>query len=111
MESFDADIYDNHIVNCKYGIRLSLGSGDNDITNNTFDEISKYGLYTYKGSDSPDVSNGRPKGNKFEGNTVKNTKVGVLGKEGDDNIFKSEFRCLIVVCGRDTWEGKGNHLF
>ncbi|CAM9395437.1 unnamed protein product [Ectocarpus sp. 4 AP-2014] len=99
LESFDADIYDNRIVNCKYGIRLSLGSGDNDITNNTFDDISKYGLYTYKGSDSPDVSNGRPKGNKFEGNTVSNTKVGVLGKEGDDNIFKNN-----VFINVDTFE-------
>lgn len=40
MESFDAEIYDNTIENCKYGIRLSVGSADNDIHDNTFDSSS-----------------------------------------------------------------------
>lgn len=40
MESFGADIHDNKIENCKYGIRLSLGSGNNDIYDNTFDSSS-----------------------------------------------------------------------
>eukprot|EP00752_Nemacystus_decipiens_P008459 g7561.t1 len=91
LESFNANIYDNTIENCKYGIRLSLGSGDNDIHDNTFDSSSTYGLYTYQGSDSPDVSgnDGRPKNNVFDSNTISNTKVGVKIKEGDDNTFSN----------------------
>lgn len=90
LESFGAKVYNNKIKNCKYGIRLSLGSGDNEIKNNTFDNLDKYGLYTYEGSDEPDVSNGRPSDNVFDGNTVSNVKIGVQVKEGDDNVFKSE---------------------
>lgn len=50
------------------------------------------GLYTYEGSDSPDVSgnNGRPKNNVFESNIISNTNVGVKIKDGDDNTFTSE---------------------
>lgn len=40
LESFGAEIYDNTIENCKYGIRLSLGSANNDIHDNTFDASS-----------------------------------------------------------------------
>lgn len=52
------------------------------------------GLYTYKGSDSPDVSgnNGRPKNNLFESNVISNTDVGVFIKQADDNTFNSESR-------------------
>ena len=41
LESFGAEIYDNRIENCKYGIRLSLGCADNDIHDNTFDASSQ----------------------------------------------------------------------
>ncbi|CAM9753764.1 unnamed protein product, partial [Hapterophycus canaliculatus] len=93
MESFGADIYDNVIENCKYGIRLSVGSADNNIYDNSFDSSSNYGLYTYMGSDEPYVvgSDGRPKNNIFDGNTISNTDIGVEQREGDDNTFKSEF--------------------
>eukprot|EP00903_Cladosiphon_okamuranus_P016037 g14807.t2 len=94
LESYGADIYDNTIENNKYGIRLSLGSADNDIHDNTFDSSSKYGLYTYQGSDVPGVkgNNGRPKNNVFESNIISNTDVGVFIKEGDDNTFtKNDF--------------------
>ncbi|CAB1096849.1 MEP10 [Ectocarpus sp. CCAP 1310/34] len=89
MESFRAEIYDNTIENCKYGIRLSLGSADNDIHDNTFDSSSTYGLYTYQGSDDPDVSgnDGRVKDNSFDANTISNTDVAMKIKEGDDNSF------------------------
>ena len=41
MESFNADIHDNVFENCKYGIRLSLGSGENQIYDNTFTTFSQ----------------------------------------------------------------------
>ncbi|CAM9595723.1 unnamed protein product [Ectocarpus sp. 4 AP-2014] len=89
MESFRAEIYDNTIENCKYGIRLSVGSADNDIHDNTFDSSSTYGLYTYQGSDDPDVSgnDGRVKDNSFDANIISNTDVATKIKEGDDNSF------------------------
>ncbi|CAN0397213.1 unnamed protein product, partial [Hapterophycus canaliculatus] len=89
MESFGADIHDNIIENCKYGIRLSLGSAYNNIYDNSFDGSSAYGLYTYMGSDEPDVAGntGRPNNNVFDGNTISNTDIGVKIKEGDDNVF------------------------
>ena len=41
MESFDADIHDNTFTNVKYGIRISLGGGDNNVYDNVFDQCSK----------------------------------------------------------------------
>lgn len=40
MESFGADIHDNVIENCQYGIRLSVGSANNNIYDNSFDSCS-----------------------------------------------------------------------
>lgn len=36
LESFDAEIYDNVFENVKYGIRISLGGGNNDVHDNIF---------------------------------------------------------------------------
>lgn len=47
MESFGAEIYDNKIENCKYGIRFSLGSANNDIHDNTFDSSSSCESYEH----------------------------------------------------------------
>ncbi|CAM9449094.1 unnamed protein product [Scytosiphon promiscuus] len=101
MESFDAEVYDNVFENTKYGIRLSLGSGNNKIYNNEFSIMSQYGLYTYMGSDEPDVpgSDGRPYSNEFDGNTISEVSIGVHIKEGDGNIFTNN-----VFSGVDTFE-------
>ena len=40
LESFDADIHDNTFTNVKYGIRISLGGGNNMVYDNVFDECS-----------------------------------------------------------------------
>lgn len=40
LESFDASIYYNTFTNVKYGIRISLGGGNNDVRNNVFDTCS-----------------------------------------------------------------------
>lgn len=40
LESFDAEIYDNVFSNVKYGIRISLGGGNNHVHDNTFDTCS-----------------------------------------------------------------------
>ena len=41
LESFDADIHDNTFTNVKYGIRISLGGGNNMVYDNVFDQCSK----------------------------------------------------------------------
>lgn len=94
FESMDGQIYNNTISGCdkcKFGIRLSLGSENNVIENNTLDNFSRYGLYTYKGSDKPEASDGRPKNNKFINNYVSNVKVGVQVKDSRNIVFDGEF--------------------
>lgn len=103
FETYDSEIYDNTVEDCKYGIRLSLGAGDNKIYNNKFTRSTKYGMYTYKGTDdeSDDRSkdnDGRPFNNVFERNTVTDVAIGVQVKESDDIVFKSE-----CWGGRNGW--------
>lgn len=38
MESFDAEIYNNVVEDVKYGLRISLGGGNNYIHDNKFDD-------------------------------------------------------------------------
>ncbi|CAM9916779.1 unnamed protein product, partial [Laminaria digitata] len=38
LESFNAEIYDNDIRGVKYGIRISLGGGDNYVHDNLFED-------------------------------------------------------------------------
>lgn len=47
-------------------------------------------LYTYEGSDEPDVAGGRPYENVLSNNVVTNCPVGVKIKAGDDNVLAGE---------------------
>lgn len=40
MESFGNNIHDNDINGAKFGIRMNLGAGDNEVYENTFNDIS-----------------------------------------------------------------------
>lgn len=40
LESFDAEIYDNSFTNVRFGIRISLGGGNNQVHDNVFDTCS-----------------------------------------------------------------------
>lgn len=40
MESFDIEVYDNLVVGALNGIRFTLGSGDSEVYENTFEDIS-----------------------------------------------------------------------
>ncbi|CAN0586398.1 unnamed protein product, partial [Laminaria digitata] len=44
---------DNTFENNKYGIRMSVGCGDNVFSKNVISGSSKYNTYTYLGSDAP----------------------------------------------------------
>lgn len=39
LESFGADIYNNHVEGAEFGIRLNLGSARNKVYDNTFEDI------------------------------------------------------------------------
>lgn len=41
LESFDAEIYDNTFENVKYGMRVSLGGGNNYVHDNVFESCSQ----------------------------------------------------------------------
>lgn len=41
MESFDAEVYNNIIINSTTGIRFSLGSSNNYVHHNVFDTCSE----------------------------------------------------------------------
>lgn len=95
FETFDSEIYGNKVEDCKFGIRLSLGCARNKIYDNTFSDLTEYGLYTYRGSDDEEAddskkNDGRPYDNHFDGNTVKNVEIGVQVKDSDDIVFTSE---------------------
>ncbi|CAM9132608.1 unnamed protein product, partial [Ectocarpus fasciculatus] len=89
LETMNADIYNNDFSGVKFGIRLSLGSSDNYVHENTFEDVSSHGLYTYQGSDDPTegVSNGRPSDNLFENNRILSARSGVKFKDSDDIVI------------------------
>lgn len=41
LESFDSKVYNNVFENVKYGIRISLGGGNNEVYDNTFKGVNK----------------------------------------------------------------------
>ncbi|CAM9698589.1 unnamed protein product, partial [Choristocarpus tenellus] len=85
MESFGLRVYRNTFTNTKYGVRISVGGSNNEIYDNTFEAASKYGFFTYEGSDLPFTdSNGRPKHNVFINNDVLDTTQGIKLGEADD---------------------------
>jgi parallel beta-helix repeat protein len=77
--------------NDKYGIRLSMGAADNDIRDNQIGNSGQYGIYFYRGSDTPEPGDdGRPKRNVFTGNTVHDSAAEAIKMgDGDDNRFVS----------------------
>ncbi|CAM9705670.1 unnamed protein product, partial [Choristocarpus tenellus] len=113
LESFDNLITENVFENNRYGIRLSVGCGRNTITNNIFTNSSKYQLYTYQGSDLPDVlgTTGRPLYNIFSDNTI--TKTGedcVKIKEADytvikNNLFEDVLELTFTNSTETSWHG------
>ncbi|CAN0465393.1 unnamed protein product, partial [Scytosiphon promiscuus] len=54
MESFNADVSDNIFENNKYGVRFSVGCGQNIFSNNVISGSAKYNTYSYLGSVAPD---------------------------------------------------------
>ncbi|CAM9925068.1 unnamed protein product [Ascophyllum nodosum] len=88
LESFDTDIHDNTFKNVTFGVRISLGGGNNTVYNNVLEECTNYGLFTYHGSDTPEVSSdGRPSENFFYDNAISDTKTSVKIKEANKTVI------------------------
>lgn len=75
--------------NGKAGIRLSMGAADSVVDGNEMGTSGKYGIYFYKGSDTPEPGDdGRPKRNTFTNNDVHDSASdGVKMSDGDSNTF------------------------
>lgn len=84
FESNNNIVRNNTLVGNKHGIRLSVGSSYNQLTDNTVDGSTGNALYTYVGSDTPVRGDGVNRGNVWKGNIVKNSKSYVLKLTGTD---------------------------
>eukprot|EP00904_Undaria_pinnatifida_P008377 jgi/Undpi1/466/HiC_scaffold_1.g00462.m1 len=72
LESSNASISGNVFEHNKYGVRMSVGCSGNMVSNNTIFNTTNYAIYTYLGSDPPNVGdNGFPQNNVFEGNHIR----------------------------------------
>lgn len=90
FDSHKNTIKNNNSHHNKKGLRFSVGSSDNVITDNTVAANTNYGLYFYKGSDAPTSGDGKPKNNQFINNDITGSKIyGLKMKEADNNLFKN----------------------
>ena len=71
------------------GVRLSMGQADSLIDGNEIGFSGKYGLYFYRGSDTPQPGDdGRPKRNTLRNNTIHDVASDpVKMTDGDSNTF------------------------
>lgn len=90
FDSHNNTIRNNISLRNNHGIRLSVGSSNNTIEQNDLGANNLHGIYFYKGSDPPTSGDGRPKNNRFIGNTIHDNRDYVIKlKEGDGNIFEN----------------------
>jgi parallel beta-helix repeat protein len=73
------------------GVRLSMGETDSRVDNNDIGFSGKYGLYFYRGSDTPEPgSDGRNLRNGFTGNRVHDiAEAGIKMTDSDSTTFTS----------------------
>ena len=92
FESFNNTVRNNNIYGNARGVRFSVGSHDNLIQDNTISNNSEIGIYAYQGSDAAQEpgSNGRPKKNTIDGNTISGSgKFMVKLRDSDDFVFSN----------------------
>jgi parallel beta-helix repeat protein len=72
------------------GVRLSMGQADSVVEDNEIGHSGKYGLYFYRGSDTPEPGDdGRPKNNLFRRNTLHGSSSDPIKMtDGDANTFE-----------------------
>ncbi|CAN0151476.1 unnamed protein product [Ascophyllum nodosum] len=99
LESFYMNVHHNVFKDNLYGIRFSVGAGYNWIHDNIIGSSSNYNLYTYLGSDKPDVpdTTGFPIGNVFWRNYLSGTF--------EDSIKLKQAEQSVIVNNRLTSAG------
>lgn len=92
FESFNNTVRNNNIYGNARGVRFSVGSHDNLIQDNTISNNTDIGIYAYQGSDAAQEpgSNGRPKKNTIDSNTISGSgKLMVKLRDSDDFVFSN----------------------
>jgi poly(beta-D-mannuronate) C5 epimerase len=87
FESNNNIIRNNYLEGNASSLRLSVGSSYNTFENNTIVSSKKYGVYTYKGSDTParPGNDGVNRYNTFKGNVVSNSVSNILKLTSSDH--------------------------
>jgi poly(beta-D-mannuronate) C5 epimerase len=88
FDSADNTVRDNILDNNLVGIRISVGSANNTIRNNTIKHSGRWGFSVFKGNDEASYTtpSGRPTGNIFDANTIDGTgENGVRFADADRN--------------------------
>lgn len=95
--------------NGKYGIRLSMGTADSRIERNEIADAGQYGIYLYRGSDTPEPGDdGRNKRNQFWYNTIRNSTGSAIKMSDSDsmvfsgNTFSANYPTMLFATSRDS---------
>ena len=88
LESNDGVVTDNFVSGNRHGIRFSVGSRDNVVLYNEFEDNTGYDVYTYRGSDPVvELPDGNPTNNIFFSNEFSGNPQGFRF----DNSVNSQF--------------------
>ena len=96
FESNNNLIRGNYLEGNRNSLRLSVGSSDNQFVNNTVVSSTQYGVYTYKGSDTPirPGNDGINRRNIWTGNIISHSVSNImkLGATDQDQFTGNDFR-------------------
>jgi poly(beta-D-mannuronate) C5 epimerase len=93
LESSGGVVFNNTVRENVHGIRFSVGSRDNVVAGNTFEDNEGYDVYQYEGNDAVvDVESGNPTNNVFFANAFRGN---MGGARLDDSTF-TQFSSNIV---------------
>lgn len=90
LESSGGRVYNNTVKSNVHGIRFSVGSRDNVIAENTFEDNQGYDVYQYEGNDPvAEVENGNPTNNVFFANKFSGNVGGARLDDSEGTQFVS----------------------
>lgn len=88
LESSDGIVYNNVVRRNHHGIRFSVGSRDNIVLENTFEDNTGYDVYLYEGSDPVvEAPDGYATRNIFSTNTFSGNEEGFRFDDSVDSQF------------------------
>lgn len=90
LESSGGVVFNNTVNKNVHGIRFSVGSRDNVVAGNTFEDNTGYDVYLYMGNDAVvEAESGSPTNNIFFGNTFSGNTGGARFDDSVDTQFVS----------------------